>query len=592
MFLNEVNFWHNMFKKLISGLAAVSITFAALLPVSAQAATSGSNLVPNSSLEIIQNANTPADWQSSSWGTNTATFKYLNTGHTGNHSIQVNMTSYSSGDANWYYNDVPVTAGTTYEFSDWYQSDVDTEVDAEVIVNGTPQYFSLGTPFASDTWTKYTTTFTIPQGGTAMSIYQLINKVGTLTTDDYSLGPYNPAPFNRAIVSVSFDDGWVNQLDNAEPVLQQYHIPGTYNIISNEMTNPDEAGYMTSQQVLGLYNDGNGNEIASHTVHHCDLTGKQTDNPQNCPLPISAQQVHDEMFNSKTALESLINAPVTDFAYPYGAYDAATITVGEQAGYLSQRTVNSGYNTKDNFDPTQLKIYEVDSNITPAQVQAWVHGAITDKAWLILVYHEVATTASDPSDSTYLTQPSDFSTEMAYIHSTGVMTETVATALAETSQQANGDVTPPVISNIASSLTTDSTSMINWTTDEPSTTQVAYGITSGYGTTTTPDNALVTAHSASLNGLAPGTTYHYQVISTDTAGNTAVSPDTIFTTAPAQPPAVTGDVNGDGTVNILDLSIVLTNWEKTNASLSQGDVTGDGIVNVFDLSTILTNWSM
>jgi len=49
-----------------------------------------------------------------------------------------------------------------------------------------------------------------------------------------------------------------------------------------------------------------------------------------------------------------------------------------------------------------------------------------------------------------------------------------------------------------------------------------------------------------------------------------------------------GDANGDGKVNILDLSIVLSSFNK-NVSGS-ADLNKDGKVNILDLSILLTNW--
>jgi hypothetical protein len=51
---------------------------------------------------------------------------------------------------------------------------------------------------------------------------------------------------------------------------------------------------------------------------------------------------------------------------------------------------------------------------------------------------------------------------------------------------------------------------------------------------------------------------------------------------------LTGDLNNDGTVNILDLSILLNGWGKTGVP---GDLNGDGAINVLDLSLLLTNWT-
>jgi hypothetical protein len=51
-----------------------------------------------------------------------------------------------------------------------------------------------------------------------------------------------------------------------------------------------------------------------------------------------------------------------------------------------------------------------------------------------------------------------------------------------------------------------------------------------------------------------------------------------------------GDANGDGTVNISDLSVLLTNFDKTGMSWSQGDFDGNGTVDIADLSKLLTNF--
>jgi hypothetical protein len=73
---------------------------------------------------------------------------------------------------------------------------------------------------------------------------------------------------------------------------------------------------------------------------------------------------------------------------------------------------------------------------------------------------------------------------------------------------------------------------ITWNTYEPATTQVKYGITSGYGSTSSLNPSLVTSHSVTLTELLPATLYHYQVISVDAAGNIAALADQTLTTAP------------------------------------------------------------
>jgi hypothetical protein len=51
-----------------------------------------------------------------------------------------------------------------------------------------------------------------------------------------------------------------------------------------------------------------------------------------------------------------------------------------------------------------------------------------------------------------------------------------------------------------------------------------------------------------------------------------------------------GDANLDGTVNITDLSKVLTNYDTSSERWGDGDFNGDGAVNINDLSNVLTNY--
>jgi hypothetical protein len=55
-------------------------------------------------------------------------------------------------------------------------------------------------------------------------------------------------------------------------------------------------------------------------------------------------------------------------------------------------------------------------------------------------------------------------------------------------------------------------------------------------------------------------------------------------------PSAPGDANRDGIVNIADLSIVLTNFDKTGMTWSQGDFDGSGTVDIADLGNLLTNF--
>jgi hypothetical protein len=62
---------------------------------------------------------------------------------------------------------------------------------------------------------------------------------------------------------------------------------------------------------------------------------------------------------------------------------------------------------------------------------------------------------------------------------------------------------------------------------------------------------------------------------------------TILSSNAAQDPKA--DLNNDSKVDILDLSILLSNWNKIGNGL-KGDINADGKVSVMDLSILLSNW--
>jgi hypothetical protein len=112
---------------------------------------------------------------------------------------------------------------------------------------------------------------------------------------------------------------------------------------------------------------------------------------------------------------------------------------------------------------------------------------------------------------------------------------------------AAGSAPPLVISAVGAGMVTANGATITWTTSIAADTQVDYGATAAYGSTTALQAPLVTAHSQVLTGLSPGTTYHYRVRSRDAAGVLALSGDQVFSTsgAPvATPPAPGGDSGG------------------------------------------------
>jgi peroxiredoxin len=87
-----------------------------------------------------------------------------------------------------------------------------------------------------------------------------------------------------------------------------------------------------------------------------------------------------------------------------------------------------------------------------------------------------------------------------------------------------------LISGVTTSNPTDVSITINWKTDKPATSQVEYGTTGAYGSTTPLDQKQTNSHSITITGLKPTTTYHFRVKSKDASGSEATSQDQTFTT--------------------------------------------------------------
>jgi peroxiredoxin len=117
-----------------------------------------------------------------------------------------------------------------------------------------------------------------------------------------------------------------------------------------------------------------------------------------------------------------------------------------------------------------------------------------------------------------------------------------------------------------SKSTTETGATITWKTDEPSTSQVNYGKTETYGSTTPLDTNLSTSHSVTLTGLDPNTTYNFKVISADAAGNEITSKGELTTLATADKTAPT--ISGVNVSNITESSAIIT-WITDEPATSQ-----------------------
>jgi peptidoglycan/xylan/chitin deacetylase (PgdA/CDA1 family) len=173
------------------------------------------------------------------------------------------------------------------------------------------------------------------------------------------------------VLALTFDDGYLDNLETAAPILAELNLPATFFLtaeartrrtrfwwdvlaealgsdrlahdewyarfktsapavrdelllrLAHEMSVPltsDDARPMLDDEVPRL-RAFPLIEIGAHTVHHPSLPD------------LSPEECHREVFESRTALERLTGRPVTSFAYPFGAMSPDTVAMVMAAGF-------------------------------------------------------------------------------------------------------------------------------------------------------------------------------------------------------------------------------------------------------------------
>lgn len=477
------------------------------LTLMVQNAQASNNVISNPSLETVNPSNSlkPLNWSSDKWGTNNATFTYLkNYGNAGTHSVKVDMASYTDGDAKWDFNAVTVTPGDSYNFSDWYQSNVVTQVVIDFTeTNGTDYFVGLRTAPAAANWTHYSESFQVPYKAKKMVVYHLISSVGYLVTDNYSLVKFTPKGFKRPIVSLTFDNCWEHNTDTVIPILKNYSYTGTIEISTNYTAKSPAKGNADVSGVNAIKTFfADGYEISSHSYYHeVDLSNA------------SPSDVEWELSASKAYLGNIIGiANVTDFASPFGSYTDDVVNAIKPL-YLSHRTTDVGYNTQENFDPYRLTVQNVQNGTKLAVFGSWINQTVKDKSWLILVYHCVKSGAVDTWD----THLKDFQPQMNSIKLSGIAVETVAQALNETELQLPNHTT--------TTSTTSTSSTTSTTTSKPTTSSSTTSSISSTTSkpTTTSSTSTSTSSSASTSKSTTLSTSSTSLTSSSTSKSTSVS---------------------------------------------------------------------
>ncbi len=250
-------------------------------PVVTPTSTIAGNLIPNPDFGLASptDPTTPDKWHKGVWGTNQTAFTYPTAGPNGNNAAKIDITQRTDGDAKWWFDHIAVTPGDKYTYSGTYQANVPTTISVEFAnASGTNSYLDVASVPAATAWSQVNVTFTVPAGVTSLTVFHVLNSVGSLTIDNLSLvknqnvPPPTPAPnadpnnliINASLSTAAQDDsttpfawhkgGWGNnQITYGYPVTGYDGNSGIQIQLSN-YTDGDAKWYFDPVLVTGYEN--------------------------------------------------------------------------------------------------------------------------------------------------------------------------------------------------------------------------------------------------------------------------------------------------------------------------------------------------
>jgi peptidoglycan/xylan/chitin deacetylase (PgdA/CDA1 family) len=160
-------------------------------------------------------------------------------------------------------------------------------------------------------------------------------------------------------LSITFDDGYRDNFDNAAPILERLGLPATFFVATGfigtdhvawwDRALPEAPKWMDWDQVRSLH--ARGFEIGCHTVTHADLGS------------LSAEDARKELAESMRRLKAELDADVDLFAYPYGSehnMSPDNLLVVKGAGLRCSLSCHGGVNAIRS-DPFTLRRVPINS---------------------------------------------------------------------------------------------------------------------------------------------------------------------------------------------------------------------------------------
>jgi peptidoglycan/xylan/chitin deacetylase (PgdA/CDA1 family) len=148
-----------------------------------------------------------------------------------------------------------------------------------------------------------------------------------------ALMPYLRGEKTGKVVGITFDDGYLNNLTNALPVLARQGFSSTCYVVSGLLGQTNVWDEKIGIAQTPLMDEGQlrqwvagDQELASHTHRHINL---QTSTDEDSAADIQ---------KGKTALEAITAQNVEHFCYPYGGFDVRHVGMAVDVGFVTATT--------------------------------------------------------------------------------------------------------------------------------------------------------------------------------------------------------------------------------------------------------------
>ena len=332
----------------------------------------------------------------------------------------------------------------------------------------------------------------------------------------------------------------------------------------------------TTPPTVNITSPTNGATLAGGSSVTISVTATDTDSVSSVDIYIDGSKVttlttSPYNYSWNTASFSLgshtIQAKAVDPSGNLGSSSTFTVTLADQTAPTVSITAPSAGSSIHGSVTISASASDNSGGTGVAKVEFYIDGTLKST--------DTTSPYSYSWDTTTASNASHTLTAKAYDNASPANTATSAGVTVTVDNSA-----PTTPGNFHSTSNTTNSISLAWSASSDNIGVSGYRLQRNGNTVTTTAGSTLSYTDTSL---APGTTYSYTLVALDAVGNTS-SAATLSASTQA---SILGDANGDGHVNISDLSIFLTNY---GTSASNCDFNNDGIINIFDLSILLSHY--